>query len=92
MDKKYLSFRIRILAVIAAVLYLLSAAVYGYGIIRKGLSVWPLLAELILFAGLLSAAWFWVIKPYRYNEKNMQLFLDGYTTANMDELRMVELT
>ncbi len=88
----YLSFRIQILTAVVAALYLFSMLIYGCEMIKGNVSVWPLVVEAFFLIALAALAWMWVIKPYRYNEKNMRLFLDGYTTANMEDLRKVELT
>ena len=47
--------------------------------------IWVWLICLILFILLLWGTVIWIIKPYRRMEKNIRLFLEGYTSGNLTD-------
>ena len=40
--------------------------------------VWPLIIATVLSAALVVAWWLWVLRPYRREERELSLFMDGY--------------
>jgi two-component system sensor histidine kinase YesM len=56
--------------------------------LTEGAVVWPLLFAALLTVGLVITWWFGVFLPYRREERNIQLFLEGYAPTEDSALEM----
>ena len=90
---RHLSGRIGVLAVLQGLIVLLLAVcclLAG----RDNSSGWPLLLSVGLACqfGLCAALYFWVLRPYRRAERRMELFLEGYSLAVLEDITGVNLS
>ena len=90
---RHLSGRIGVLAVLQGLIVLLLAVcclLAG----RDNSSGWPLLLSVGLACqfGLCAAFYFWVLRPYRRAERRMELFLEGYSLAVLEDITGVNLS
>lgn len=87
----YLTVRVMILAAGAFVLLLFLGITCLVMAVSYEIPIWPALVAAIAFFMLSWAGLLWVIKPYRYMEKTLRLFLEGYMT-DLEALQSVAIT
>ena len=89
---RYISGRIWWIGMAVLLLLLLLTATQAMLFMRGQTPVWSVLLMGFALAAYLSAAVFWISKPYRRAEKTMERFLDGYIIPAGDREKEVLLT
>lgn len=83
---RYLTFRIIVASLVALGIFLFLSAAYLTEALAGCVPFGPLAISLAAFAVFLWFLYIYLIKPYYRMEKAVRLFLDGYTTMNLEEL------
>ena len=89
---RYISGRIWWIGMAVLLLLLLLTATQAMLFVRGQTPMWSVLLTGFALAAYLSAAVFWISKPYRRAEKTMERFLDGYIIPAGDREKEVLLT
>lgn len=83
---KYLLNRLSLLIMILFVLLVAAVIVAGF-LVRPELLPLLIGSSLLLLATLLYFAYRWILLPYRETKKILSIFVDGYTTQDLFEIR-----
>ncbi len=88
---RFLSDRVRALAIALGIIMLLFAAAYSTALTR-GAPLWPLVVVLALLLGLGSLFYFFIARPFRQLERMTGLFLEGYTISGLSQSDNINLS